>query len=104
MCHDIEKKSIEERGDSPQRFVLLLSPVGSYVFSGKNRSKKRIVNLLYGLRIERNVDFLLDDVDGGDDIFIDGLLQEREGFPKNIQERITTDETDEMILSSFRLG
>ena len=70
----------------------------------QNRSKKRIVNLLYGLRIERNVDFLLDDVDGGNDIFVDGLLREREGFPKNIQERITTDETDEMIFSSFRLG
>ena len=49
---------------------------------------------MHGLLVEIDVDLLLSDIDRSNDIFVDGLRREREGFPKDIQYRITADETD----------
>src|SRR5262249_51999930 len=69
----------------------------------RRRSPQSVLVLLNGRSCDRNVEFLLFNVDGRDRVFVYCVLRQAELFTKDIECGVTSDEANQVVTPPFRL-
>src|SRR5215831_3215163 len=68
------------------------------------RSPQSVLVLLYGRSGDRNIEFLLLNVDGRDHVFVYCVLRQAELFTKDVEGGVTSDEANQVVTPPLRLG